>query len=333
MNKSQVNKVSPYRGRFSGGYLKPAFISAGWGILVASFIPFFGEYSRWLDHFSAFRFQYLWLSGLLLVYFIVKKQRVGVAVSAVSLLLNTWYVVPWLDASQTGNHTKANFRIFHANVLFKNLDYGPVTAQIRQENPDFISINEATLPFIRHFRKAFAKEYPFSVYVDAKNKTKVLVAGRYPFALDSTATFSGKGVVKFKVFLKVKPLVVIACHAYNPLVLSDFNMRNEQLKKIAQWVRQETDPVVVAGDLNITPWSVFYDRFIRESGLQNCRKGFGLQPTWPAWVFPLMIPIDHCLVSRQLETVAFRLGKPTKSDHLPVIIDLRFTASSALSER
>ncbi|MFN4147595.1 MAG: endonuclease/exonuclease/phosphatase family protein, partial [Runella sp.] len=81
---------------------------------------------------------------------------------------------------------------------------------------------------------------------------------------------------------------------------------------------------LVVGDLNITPWSVFYQRMITHSGLSNCRDGFGWQPTWHYWGGPMRIPIDHALVNAKLETVDFRTEGYNKSDHLPLVIDLRF---------
>lgn len=313
--------------------LKRFLVLTPWGVLVASLIGFAGKYSRWFDHFSSFRVQYLVLSVAFLVYFLVKKQRAGMAVSFVSLLLNAWLVMSWFDTSRRNSDLKADFRIFHANVLFKNLDYLPVTKQIREEKPDFVSINEATPAFINHFRKTLAQEYPYTFYVVAKNNTKVLVGSRAPFVVDSVASFGVKGVLKLTTLVKGKPLTIIACHAYNPLVLKDFKMRNQQLKQMAQLVKKQAGPTLIVGDLNITPWSAFYQDFIEESGLTNCRKGFGLNPTWPSWFFPMWIPIDHCLINDKLKTADFRVGKYNKSDHLPVIIDLRFTNSSTSSER
>jgi endonuclease/exonuclease/phosphatase (EEP) superfamily protein YafD len=307
--------------------LKQVAVMAPWGILAASLIGFAGKYSRWFDHFSNFRVQYLLLSIVLLVYFLVKKQRVGMAVSFISLLLNARLVMGWFDSSRKNSDLKPDFRVFHANVLFKNVDYWTVTEQIREEKPDFISINEATPAFINHFRKALMKEYPYTFFVVAKNNTQVLVGSRRPFVVDSVASFAVKGVLKLTTIVKGKPLVFIACHAYNPLVLRDFEMRNQQLKQMAGLVKQQTNPTLVVGDLNITPWSAFYQDFIRESGLTNCRKGYGLNPTWPSRFFPMWIPIDHCLINSQLETVGFRVGKYNKSDHLPVIIDVQFTDS------
>ena len=63
---------------------------------------------------------------------------------------------------------------------------------------------------------------------------------------------------------------------------------------------------------------------MRQTGLDNARKGFGLLPTWPAfmpWPF-LRIPIDHCLVSPDIRVIRMRTGRTIGSDHLPIIVDM-----------
>ncbi|WP_169704534.1 endonuclease/exonuclease/phosphatase family protein [Runella slithyformis] len=293
-------------------------------VLFASLIGFLGEYSRWFDHFSAFRVQYCFLSLLLSVYQFYQKQwRLGV-LTGLLFLFNGWLVAPWLLINKTISVKQADFKVYHANVLFKNLDYLPVTQQIIEEKPDFISINEATPPLIAHLKKSFAAEYPYTFFVSAKNDTKVFVASRTPIEIDSAATFAVKGLIRFTAKIHGKPLTIIACHAYNPLKQIDFLTRNQELRHIAALVKKERNPTLVIGDLNITPWSVIYQKTIAESYLKNARQGFGLKPSWPAWMPFLLIPIDHCLINRQLEAVGFERGKHNKSDHYPLIIHLRF---------
>ena len=77
------------------------------------------------------------------------------------------------------------------------------------------------------------------------------------------------------------------------------------------------------GDLNISMWAHHYARFEEVSGLSNARRGFGVAPTWPVWLFPGLIPIDHVLVSEQVVVTDFRTGPSIGSDHLPIVV--RFT--------
>jgi endonuclease/exonuclease/phosphatase (EEP) superfamily protein YafD len=69
-------------------------------------------------------------------------------------------------------------------------------------------------------------------------------------------------------------------------------------------------------------WSPFYQRFIQQAGLKNARSGFGIIPTWSTKLPPLSIPIDHCLVSPNVNVLQMRAGRYVGSDHLPLITDL-----------
>ena len=55
--------------------------------------------------------------------------------------------------------------------------------------------------------------------------------------------------------------------------------------------------------------------------MRDARRGFRIQPSWPNFIWPLRIPIDHTLVSRDVHIVDRGLGPSVGSDHLPVVMD------------
>ena len=79
-----------------------------------------------------------------------------------------------------------------------------------------------------------------------------------------------------------------------------------------------TRPVIVAGDLNTTPWSHGFQRLIRPRGLRDSAVGHGVQTTWNARRWVPRIPIDHVVVSPEVRVVARRVGPDVGSDHLPI---------------
>ncbi|MDF7818474.1 hypothetical protein P1X15_12745 [Runella sp. MFBS21] len=311
--------------------LNKALFLVVWMVVVASLLGFLGWYSRWLDHFASFRVQYFLLSLGVSLWFLgrylyQKKRRDAFYLlpALFSLGLNGWFVMPWLDYAKANSTTTADFRIYHANILYKNKDYALITNRILSNKPLFISINEATPTFIRHLDSTLGKQYPYGFDVLAKANTRVVIRSQVPVVLDTVVAFSTKGMMRLTTQVRGKPLTIIACHAYNPLWKEDFLIRNQQLKQMAEIIKREKNPTMIIGDLNVTPWSVFYESFIADTRLMNSRQGFGVQPTWPTSFLPLRIPIDHCLTNSLLETTSFRIEKPTKSDHLPLEIGLRF---------
>jgi endonuclease/exonuclease/phosphatase (EEP) superfamily protein YafD len=90
---------------------------------------------------------------------------------------------------------------------------------------------------------------------------------------------------------------------------------------LAKVVADVEAPIVLLGDLNTTPWSPIYRQFIEDSGLRDARDGFGLLSSWPTGNPPLLIPIDHALVSQQIVVHNLYLGPDVGSDHYPLILD------------
>ena len=88
-------------------------------------------------------------------------------------------------------------------------------------------------------------------------------------------------------------------------------------KRLPPW----SGPVLLLGDLNLTPWSYHFQKLLRDTGLVDSARGFGIQTTWPAFLYPLRIPVDHCLVSPNLRVTSRRVGRNLGSDHLPLLIE------------
>jgi vancomycin resistance protein VanJ len=108
----------------------------------------------------------------------------------------------------------------------------------------------------------------------------------------------------------------------------------DQLMVRLQPLAAGPDPLIVAGDLNMTELAPEYDR-LRAAGLTDAHeragRGFG-------WTFPAtpvlrlvglglppgpVVRIDHVLFSRQLDARRVTVhSDPTGSDHRPLVVDL-----------
>jgi endonuclease/exonuclease/phosphatase family metal-dependent hydrolase len=87
--------------------------------------------------------------------------------------------------------------------------------------------------------------------------------------------------------------------------------------------RESTLPVVMLGDLNLTPYAPPFDRLLRDGRLHDAMRGRGWQPTWRAGFWPLALRIDHVLVSPGLCVEEATVGPAVGSDHRPVLARLR----------
>jgi endonuclease/exonuclease/phosphatase (EEP) superfamily protein YafD len=112
--------------------------------------------------------------------------------------------------------------------------------------------------------------------------------------------------------------LLVAAHPPAPIAADWSARRDAQLAAIGDLAATESRPVIVAGDLNTTPWSHGFRQLVRLRGLQDSAVGRGLQPTWNARQFVPRIPIDHVVVSPEVRVVSRRVGPDVGSDHLPV---------------
>jgi endonuclease/exonuclease/phosphatase (EEP) superfamily protein YafD len=82
---------------------------------------------------------------------------------------------------------------------------------------------------------------------------------------------------------------------------------------------QHPRATAVAGDFNLTPFSLKLVKLMRWTGL---RAHLTWQFSWPTHMgFPLVL-LDNVLTTPDLGTVSARLGPNVGSDHYPVIVEL-----------
>lgn len=117
-----------------------------------------------------------------------------------------------------------------------------------------------------------------------------------------------------------KRICAVATHPLPPGGRDYSRWRNDQLEQLPDFIRSPL-PILLLGDLNVTPWNYHFRRLLDRTGLRDSAKGYGVQPTWPSYNPLLRIPIDHCLHSADIAIVDRRVGQSVSSDHYPVIVD------------
>ncbi|MFM9939073.1 MAG: endonuclease/exonuclease/phosphatase family protein [Hyphomicrobiaceae bacterium] len=77
---------------------------------------------------------------------------------------------------------------------------------------------------------------------------------------------------------------------------------------------------IIAGDFNMTPWSMLMADFLRTSGY---RRHGTLHHSWPSigWLPPFVL-IDHVVTSPDIKTISIEAGPDIGSDHRPIIARL-----------
>lgn len=116
---------------------------------------------------------------------------------------------------------------------------------------------------------------------------------------------------------------VLGVHTWSPYPPRRALARDRQLADLTAWVEQQARPVCVVGDLNITPWAPAFQKLLRAGLVDSRASGFGNSASWPAWLGPFGIPIDHALCHGECNIQSRRLGPMVwGSDHRPVLVEI-----------
>jgi endonuclease/exonuclease/phosphatase family metal-dependent hydrolase len=111
-------------------------------------------------------------------------------------------------------------------------------------------------------------------------------------------------------------------HTSWPIGKGSSDRRNRQLERLAALSSATATPLVVVGDLNISPFSPHFRQLLADGKLKSAADGFGWQPTWPSFLLPAGIQIDHGLVNGAVSVQGFHRGGRDGSDHLPIVLDV-----------
>ncbi|HLO49342.1 MAG TPA: endonuclease/exonuclease/phosphatase family protein [Kamptonema sp.] len=317
----QNHRQPQFKDIISRSFIIAAILS---GLLSVS--SYLGGNNRFFELSSHFRLQYLIVAFSCCIFFkITRTKKLWLFVSILCVLVNFAEILPWYFPQRAiaAEIAGQKLRIFQSNVLTGNRRYADVISLVREEKPDIAVFVEVT-------QSTWAKELavlkdllPYSFGNQDSEQFGMVIYSKFPLENTSLKTFSwGRKVVYAEVIIQSKVISILAAHPPVPTKQKSFLDRNRQLAAIGNYVAMLKNPVMVIGDFNVTMWSPFYKNMIKTGGLRNARASFGILPTWPTDKPLFYIPIDHCLVSKEIQVLNIRAGRKIGSDHLPLITDL-----------
>ena len=216
-----------------------------------------------------------------------------------------------------------HLRVMLANVLTSNENTAALLERVESEAPDILALQEIDDRWVNELRELNSR-YPYSKVIPRGDNFGIGLWSRFPLAAVEELILSEAEVPSIYAQIEIsgQTVSILTTHPVPPANKAGFDERNAQLSALGSLIRQSSIPTILLGDLNVTMWSPYYAKLIRDSGLVNTRKGFGVLPTWPTQIPVLKIPLDHCLVSPTITVQRIRTGKTVGSDHLPLIVDL-----------
>lgn len=211
------------------------------------------------------------------------------------------------------------------NVLYRNTSPN-LMDRILEWDADVVMLLETNTSFYRANYQRVRDRYPNHNIAPQDDAFGLWCFTRLPVAKDLSKTRGkalGNPACDWSLRLPDGSLArLIVAHPPPPLTRPLMATRRLALSSAAETMAKEQGPRILAGDLNCTPFSSYFQLLLDTSGLRDSALGHGLPSTWQP-LPPLGLPIDHILVSNHWEITRRIIGPALGSDHRPVLLTLR----------
>jgi endonuclease/exonuclease/phosphatase (EEP) superfamily protein YafD len=297
------------------------------GSLACTLLGLFATQYWVFELFTHFRVQIVIGQSLLLACLVlVRKPRwtpallVGIAVN----IFGTWpYLAPTASFAAHGT----TLRVGLANVQSRNTHGDGLIAAMGDAAPDILAIVEYNDAWAMRLAPLLA-DYPYRVELPQDDNFGIAFFSREPIHDSHAFDLDGNPAIEVHIEHDGAIVRVVAVHLTPPMSAAMAAQRQRQLGQLEQRIAANTEPLVVIGDFNLSPYSPYFPRFLARSSLHDARAGHGLAFTWPAFMPLLGIPIDHCLTSSHWLAVNYRRLPAYGSDHHAIVVDLASSTRS-----
>jgi endonuclease/exonuclease/phosphatase (EEP) superfamily protein YafD len=227
-------------------------------------------------------------------------------------------------APDTGTVTMMTHNLFGMNYQMEKVE-----AAILAEQPDIIVFQEYFGEQATELHPLLLAEYPFFVRCRGGKRANLGLYSRLPFeqVQDGACPNNAYGTTRTAHILATfqspngKPFSVVTTHMDWPIPVQ---RQRDQLSALSALVDSIEGPVILAGDFNSTPWSYSLRDFVARTGLVRQTMNLLTYPmSWyylRAWRETIpFLPLDHVMTRGGIVVRELHAGRPTASDHLPVV--------------
>jgi endonuclease/exonuclease/phosphatase (EEP) superfamily protein YafD len=211
------------------------------------------------------------------------------------------------------------------NIYAGNNDYSAVVAYIRQHQPHFVFLSEAQPSLMAYLASHLAEEYPYVYDESTQGTTGLAFISQIPLVSAETIPYASgrrRRLITATIVWQEQRVDIYGIHPYPPLGGRMAEMRNSEITAVADWLQRPSNPTILLGDFNATPWSAPMRHLTQTTPLHYASLGFGLNPTWHTGSWLIHVPIDHVLLSPDWQTSQFLTEGDIGSDHRPIYTKL-----------
>jgi endonuclease/exonuclease/phosphatase (EEP) superfamily protein YafD len=257
------------------------------------------------------------------------RHRVLAAISFVLVALQLWWVLPDFDPIShlvRPEPGTVSVRLFDSNVSQSNHNLTEIAREIRDDNPQVVTIEELTPASLRSLDGTGVMDrYQYKIVRPTGGAYGMALWSVYPLA-DATEWYAA-GHPELRAWLELpggRRLRIDVLHTDAPYEGGEEpTVWDYQIGAIRSELGREPRPLVAVGDLNAT-WYDWHFQALLALGLRDAAvvAGQGWRMTWPRDQQPIVpyLRIDHVLLSKGVSLESYGLGSGKGSDHHPLLV-------------
>ncbi len=277
----------------------------------------------------------------LLAFSIIKNRWFSIISSIACILLVSWLHVKYFSPESTSlTDSHPSLKILSHNVGWYTTKSPTLVKLIEGEQPDIVFLQETVRPHRKRVFNVLKTDYPYQL-----DTPPVGILSKYPIVSSEILHLANHPETQQRAIVNFhqQEIVIYNMQATGPWVkiykilpflkipVYKYKQRFPEIQDLVERIQQETLPVIVAGDFNMTDES--QDYYSVQKVLQDAflKSGFGFGFTWPRGFFAKKINlnltypvcrIDYIWHSKHWGAKSSSVLEATESDHLPVAAEL-----------
>jgi endonuclease/exonuclease/phosphatase (EEP) superfamily protein YafD len=320
--------------------LKVLSLSLGIFAIISSLMPLIKAQMWWIRMFDFPRVQVGFLLALSLVLCLLTgckeiDEKIYMMILSGALIFQSIRILPYTFI--TRNEVKSakkikedsKLSILVVNVYMNNNESEKCINLIKKVNADIVLTLE-TNKWWQERLNIIEKDYPYCIHVPLENTYGLMLYSRLKLIDPHIRYLIKNDIPSVKTKIELPSGQHVLFYGVHPKPPSPGESetseeRDTELLVIGKEVKKEqTLPVIVAGDLNDVAWSHTTHLFQRISGLLDPRKGRGMYSTYNAKSIFWRWPLDHVFHSSHFKLIKMKRHEKIGSDHFPICISLSY---------
>ena len=191
------------------------------------------------------------------------------------------------------------------------IDVHPIARFLLQENPDVVLLQELRGRDAAPLRALLEDKYPHSHFCGIPHRCALAIFAKHPWI---DAGHEHRSEDRPEIIWarfdhpEIGRLRVVGVHLALPFKAA---MQARHIDRLIALSASASEPTIIAGDFNMTPWSYQLQRFLASSGL---RRHATFLRSWPTRLYPqLRLPapaflIDHVITTPDIRSISIRTG-------------------------